>query len=296
MRPQSMTPLALLALLAITGCGSEAKLLVEDGIGPDPKLPTPEKSLIPDRQYRAGRRLGRGATPVAAEGTAGRRRSPTGSTIRAGSTCCRTATCSSPRPNAPRAARGRARASGASFMKQAMKQRGRRRAERESHHAAARRGWRRRRRDALRVPHGPELAVRHGARRQRPLRREHRCVVRFPYRDGDTTHPRRAGARSRTCPAARSIITGPRTSSRAATARSSTSTVGSNSNVAENGMDKEVRARRDSRDRRADRQRARVRFRTAQSERPRVGAGDAARCGPSSTSATSSAATSCPTT
>ncbi len=38
---------ALAAAFAIAGCGSEAKLQLEDGIGPNPKLPPPEKSLVP---------------------------------------------------------------------------------------------------------------------------------------------------------------------------------------------------------------------------------------------------------
>ena len=70
--------------------------------------------------------------------------------------------------------------------------------------------------------------------------------------------------------------------------------VGSNSNVAENGIEKE--------DSRAaileidvgERQVARVRVRPAQSDRHGVSSRRPARCGPSSTSATSSAAISCP--
>lgn len=38
---------ALAAAAAFAGCGSEAKLQIEDGTGPDPRLPPPEESLIP---------------------------------------------------------------------------------------------------------------------------------------------------------------------------------------------------------------------------------------------------------
>ena len=88
------------------------------------------------------------------------------------------------------------------------------------------------------------------------------AVVRFPYRPGDTHDHGARRRRSPTCPAARSTTTGPRTSSPAPTARSSTSRVGSNSNVAEHGMDEEdgraaiLESRR--RDRRAPRLRVRA--------------------------------------
>ena len=69
MRPHNKTPLALLAALVLTGCGSEAKLLVENGIGPDPKLPRPEKSLIPTINIAPAVGWADGDRPVAAEGT-----------------------------------------------------------------------------------------------------------------------------------------------------------------------------------------------------------------------------------
>ncbi len=59
----------MLALLALTGCGSEAKLLVENGTGPDPKLPPPEKSLIPTINIAPAVGWADGDRPVAAEGT-----------------------------------------------------------------------------------------------------------------------------------------------------------------------------------------------------------------------------------
>ena len=69
MRPHNKTPLALLAALVLTGCGSEAKLLVENGMGPDPKLPPPEKSLIPTINIAPAVGWSDGERPVAAEGT-----------------------------------------------------------------------------------------------------------------------------------------------------------------------------------------------------------------------------------
>ena len=65
------------------------------------------------------------------------------------------------------------------------------------------------------------------------------AVVRFPYTDGRDADRRRRREGGRPARRARSTTTGPRTSSPAATARKLYATVGSNSNVAENGMDKE---------------------------------------------------------
>ena len=69
MRQHNKTPLALLAALVLTGCGSEAKLLVENGTGPDPKLPPPEKSLIPTINIAPAVGWRDGDRPMAAEGT-----------------------------------------------------------------------------------------------------------------------------------------------------------------------------------------------------------------------------------
>lgn len=69
MRPHNKTPLALLASLVLTACGSEAKLLVENGFGPDPKLPPPEKSLIPTVNVAPAVGWPDGDRPAAAEGT-----------------------------------------------------------------------------------------------------------------------------------------------------------------------------------------------------------------------------------
>ena len=51
--------LAVVAAFALGGCGSAAKLQVENGTGPDPRLPPPDEVAHPDRQDRARRRLAR---------------------------------------------------------------------------------------------------------------------------------------------------------------------------------------------------------------------------------------------
>ena len=69
MRKNHRTSLAILAALACTACGSEANLLVERGLGPDPELPKPEKSLIPTVNIAPAVGWADGSRPVAAEGT-----------------------------------------------------------------------------------------------------------------------------------------------------------------------------------------------------------------------------------
>ena len=126
----------------------------------------------------------------------------------------------------------------------------RRRADRQSHHAAARRRRRRRRRDAhassSRTCNSPFGMALIGATctSRTPMRS---CA--FRIKTGDTQHHRRRERRSPICPAARSTITGPRTSSPAADGTKLYATVGSNSNVGENGMDAEEGPRRDLGDR-----------------------------------------------
>jgi glucose/arabinose dehydrogenase len=52
------------------GCASSARLPVSAGTGPDPTLPPPEKALIPVVHVVTAKGWPEGATPVAAEGTA----------------------------------------------------------------------------------------------------------------------------------------------------------------------------------------------------------------------------------
>ncbi len=69
MRRDHRTSLALIAALALAACGSEAKLQVERGTGPDPELPRPEKSLIPTVNIAPAVGWPDGGRPVAAAGT-----------------------------------------------------------------------------------------------------------------------------------------------------------------------------------------------------------------------------------
>ena len=86
-------------------------------------------------------------------------------------------------------------------MKMMMKRAGAGDAERQPHHAAARCRRRRRRRDAHRVPRGAELAVRHGAGRQRLLRRQHRCGRALPLLAAARRGSRRAPTKVADLPA-----------------------------------------------------------------------------------------------
>jgi hypothetical protein len=61
--------LAVAAAAMITACGSGAKLAVSDGTGPHPKLPPPNKSLVPTVNVVTAKGWSGGATPVAVEGT-----------------------------------------------------------------------------------------------------------------------------------------------------------------------------------------------------------------------------------
>ncbi|GLC25978.1 PQQ-dependent sugar dehydrogenase [Roseisolibacter agri] len=60
---------ALALVIAAAGCGASARLRVEDGTGPRPTLPAPSSSLIPTVHVAAARSWPAGATPTAAEGT-----------------------------------------------------------------------------------------------------------------------------------------------------------------------------------------------------------------------------------
>ena len=59
----------LVAITALAGCGSAATLPVEAGMGPNPTLPPPEHSLIPLVHVAQAKGWATGATPVAAAGT-----------------------------------------------------------------------------------------------------------------------------------------------------------------------------------------------------------------------------------
>ncbi len=62
--------LALSLLLALFGCGSDAKLTVNDGSGPRPTLPAPQSSLIPTVNIAKAHGWPEGAKPTVASGLA----------------------------------------------------------------------------------------------------------------------------------------------------------------------------------------------------------------------------------
>jgi len=57
------------ASLELTACGAAARMRVEDGIGPRPTLPPPNKTLLPTINVVTAKGWPDGAKPVAAEGT-----------------------------------------------------------------------------------------------------------------------------------------------------------------------------------------------------------------------------------
>ena len=61
---------ACLAVAAVAACGNTAELPVSAGIGPDPILPPPEESLLPTVNIAPAKPWPDGVKPVAAQGTA----------------------------------------------------------------------------------------------------------------------------------------------------------------------------------------------------------------------------------
>jgi glucose/arabinose dehydrogenase len=71
MRKNHRTSLAFLVLLACSACGGEARLQVEDGTGPDPRLPPPEdEGYVPVVNIAPAIGWGEGGKPIAAQGLA----------------------------------------------------------------------------------------------------------------------------------------------------------------------------------------------------------------------------------
>ena len=64
-----MSLLGAVVAMALGGCGGEARLQVEDGTGPDPRLPAPDTSLIPTVKIAPAIGWPDGAHPIAASGT-----------------------------------------------------------------------------------------------------------------------------------------------------------------------------------------------------------------------------------
>ena len=175
MRAIHMSWAAWATALALAGCGSEARLKVEDGTGPDPQLPPPaDEGYFPVVNIAPAVGWAEGETPVRCVRDAGVR-------------LCRQARSSTMDLRAPgrrRAGRRDQRARAAVARRAARHQglgdgqgdeaRGRRRAERESHHAPQRFRRDGERGTPFRPVDGTQFAVRDGARRRPALRREHR--------------------------------------------------------------------------------------------------------------------------
>ena len=182
--------LLTIALAALAACGERARLPVAAGIGPQPVLPPPNKTLLPTVNIAPARGWPEGATPTAAPGPRSRQ-------LRRGARSSALAVRAAQRRRAGRrdqcAAPTRERRGPQGLGDEALDEPGRRRgAERRPHHAAARRRRRRRRGPAHGVPRRPAFAVRHGAGGRRPLRRQHRRPGALPVRGGGRTD-RRAG-------------------------------------------------------------------------------------------------------
>jgi glucose/arabinose dehydrogenase len=64
----SLSLLTLAAALALAGCGSTAKLSVDDGTGPNPQLPDPTSSWFPTVNFARAVGWPKGVTPIAAPG------------------------------------------------------------------------------------------------------------------------------------------------------------------------------------------------------------------------------------
>jgi hypothetical protein len=99
-------PCAGRAAGACSGCSEVATLSVDQGTGPDPQLPPPKKTLIPTLNIAPAVHWAAGEAPTPAPGLRVVAFA-TGSTIRAGCTCCPTATCWWPRPTRPTPGRGK---------------------------------------------------------------------------------------------------------------------------------------------------------------------------------------------
>ena len=88
---------ATLALLAACA-GTPSEQPIDAGSGPNPTLPQPESKAIPTVNVAPAKGWSGDQKPSAAAGLRGVELREPISIIRAGSTCCRTATCSSRRP------------------------------------------------------------------------------------------------------------------------------------------------------------------------------------------------------
>ena len=227
---------ALLALPACSGCGGKARLPVSAGTGPQPALPPPRNSLIPLVNVVTAKGWPAGATPLAAEGTpvaafAGDLDHPRWLYVLPNGDVLVAETNAPPRPEDGKGIKGW-------FFKRYQKKAG-------GAVPSANRITLLRDADGDGVAEtrtvfldGPQLAVRHGARRRRPSTSRTptpSCASR--YEPGATQIAAPGHARSSTCPAARCNHHWTKNVIASADGSKLYATVGSNSNVAENGMD-----------------------------------------------------------
>ena len=266
------------AALLLAACGGPARLPVSAGTGPNPQIPEPRHSLIPTVNVVTAKGWTADATPTPASGLTvtafARGLEPSALALRAAER--RRARRRDERAAAARRRQGASRAGSSSSSRR--RPAAPCRARIASRCCATRTATASPRRapcfsSDLTSPFGMALVgdtlyvANTDALRALPVRARRRRAS------------RRGRRRSSTCRAGRSIITGRRTSSRRPTVERSTSTVGSNSNVGENGIDKEEERAAiwevDPRDRHA----SRLRVGAAQSGRHGVGAGERARCG-----------------
>ena len=287
MRPATVS----IALAMSLGAWPASAQTPATSFGPNPVLPTPESSLLPTVNIATAKGWAAGEKPTAAAGLAVSAFAdgldhprwlyvlPNGDVLVA-------------ETNAPAK-----ESAGVKdwAMKQVHESGRRRRRERRPHHPAARRRRRWHGRDPVGVPRGPVLAVRHGAGRQRPLRRQHRRRDALPLRDGQTeiTEP---GTKLTDLPAGsinhhwtKNLIASPDGSKLYVDGRLE------QQRGRERARERD-QPRGDPRDRSQDGPVAGVRLGAAQPQSAWPGSPSRARCGPPSTSATSSATTSSPTT
>ena len=244
---------AAAAALALGGCAERPSLPPASGYGPNPSLPPPEPTTVPTIEVAKATGWPEGARPTAAAGLA---------------VAPFAAGLDHPRwlyvlPNGDvlvaetqRAARRRPRGLRAGSMKRDEEARGRRRAERRPHHVAARRRRRRRGRGARRLPRRPP--TRPSAWRSSATSSTSRTPTRScasPTATGATRDRASRARRSPICPAGPINHHWTKNVIASRDGKRLYVTVGSNSNVAENGLEAEEGRARDPRDRPEHRQR-----------------------------------------
>ena len=204
--------------------------------GPSPTLPPPEHSWIPTVDIASVNRWPDGAKPTAANGM-------TVSGLRDRARASAHGLCAAERRRAGRreqraAEAGRRQGHQGFYLQAGAEMGGRRGAERQPHHAVARCRRRRRRRNAQHVPQRAEFAVRHGAGRRGFLCRQFRCDHEIPLSEGDTKISA-PGVKLADLPAGTLNHHWTKDLTASPDGTKLYATVGSNSNVGENGMEAE---------------------------------------------------------